>query len=75
MQKKKMFLISLSMLLVACDRPGNDTQQQAHPIKEVGIATLHSQSITLRSDLSGRVNATMTSDVRPQGRQPLWTSQ
>jgi len=66
MQRKKVLLVSLSLLLAACDGQSGSAPTGARGVQEVGVATLHGQSVTLSSDLTGRVNATMTSDVRPQ---------
>lgn len=66
MQRNKVLLVSLSLWLSACDGQSGSTPAGAVGAPEVGVATLHSQPVTLSSDLTGRVNATMTSDVRPQ---------
>lgn len=55
---------SLIFLLAACDRT------PAPPISEaavnVGVATLHSQPVTLFTQLPGRTTAVRTAEVRPQ---------
>lgn len=66
MQRKKVLLVSLSLLLAACDGQTGSATTGAGSVQEVGVATLQPQAVTLSSDLTGRVNATMTSDVRPQ---------
>jgi len=66
MQRKKIFLVSLALMLAACDGKSGGAPMGAGGTPEVGVVTLHGQPVTLSSDLSGRVNATMTSDVRPQ---------
>ncbi|WBO24541.1 efflux RND transporter periplasmic adaptor subunit [Sphingomonas abietis] len=49
--------------LAAC---GSQQPQKAPPPPEVGIVTLQSQSVTLSTNLPGRVAAAETSEVRPQ---------
>ncbi|CAI1670225.1 Multidrug resistance protein mexA precursor [Serratia ficaria] len=66
MQRKTIFLVSLSLLLAACDGQSGGAPAGAGGEQEVGVVTLHGQPVTLSSELTGRVNATMTSDVRPQ---------
>lgn len=57
-------LAGLLILLAACDRhsdaPAGDNTT------EVGVKTLQTESVTLDSQLSGRVTGTMVSEVRPQ---------
>lgn len=63
MQVRSVVLLSLSLLLSACDRP-SDTPA-AGPL-DVGVRTLQARPVTLSSELSGRVTAAMSSEVRPQ---------
>ncbi|WP_459176232.1 efflux RND transporter periplasmic adaptor subunit [Ewingella americana] len=63
---KKLFITGLVILTVSCDQknagmPGMDSMPA-----DVGVVTLKSESVTLYSELSGRVTGTMVSDVRPQ---------
>jgi membrane fusion protein (multidrug efflux system) len=63
---KKLFITGLVLLTVSCDQknagmPGMDSMPA-----DVGVVTLKSESVTLYSELSGRVTGTMVSDVRPQ---------
>ncbi|OIV47740.1 efflux transporter periplasmic adaptor subunit [Sodalis sp. TME1] len=56
--------VGLIFLVVACDR-----QPETNPAgaaTEVGVKTLQPQSVTLTSDLTGRVKGSLVSDVRPQ---------
>jgi membrane fusion protein (multidrug efflux system) len=66
MQRKTIFLVSLSLLLSACDGQSGAAPAGAGAAQEVGVVTLRGRPVTLSSELTGRVNATMTSDVRPQ---------
>ncbi|BEM28259.1 acriflavine resistance protein E [Serratia marcescens] len=66
MQRKTLLVLGLSMLLAACDGQNAGAPAGAGGEQEVGVVTLRGQSVTLSSELTGRVNATMTSDVRPQ---------
>ncbi|HGM4724722.1 efflux RND transporter periplasmic adaptor subunit [uncultured Serratia sp.] len=68
MQRKTLLVLglSLSLLLAACDGQNAGAPTGAGGEQEVGVVTLRGQSVTLSSELTGRVNATMTSDVRPQ---------
>ncbi|MDX7271693.1 efflux RND transporter periplasmic adaptor subunit [Serratia marcescens] len=66
MQRKTLLVLGLSLLLAACDGQNAGAPTGAGGEQEVGVVTLRSQSVTLSSELTGRVNATMTSDVRPQ---------
>ncbi|HFT7667644.1 TPA: efflux RND transporter periplasmic adaptor subunit [Serratia marcescens] len=66
MQRKTLLVLGLSLLLSACDGQNAGAPTGAGGEQEVGIVTLRGQSVTLSSELTGRVNATMTSDVRPQ---------
>ncbi|EOI1368027.1 efflux RND transporter periplasmic adaptor subunit [Serratia marcescens] len=66
MQRKTLLVLGLSLLLAACDGQNAGAPTGAGGELEVGVVTLRGQSVTLSSELTGRVNATMTSDVRPQ---------
>lgn len=57
-------MAGLVLLLAACDQKSAPYMSAGTP--EVGVKTLHSQSVTLESTLSGRVTGSMTADVRPQ---------
>ncbi|MGP0907052.1 efflux RND transporter periplasmic adaptor subunit [Serratia sp. CY81593] len=66
MQRKTLLVLGLLLLLAACDGQNAGAPTGAGGEQEVGVVTLRGQSVTLSSELTGRVNATMTSDVRPQ---------
>lgn len=66
MQRKTLLVLGLSLLLAACDGQNAGAPAGAGAEQEVGVVTLRGQSVTLSNELTGRVNATMTSDVRPQ---------
>lgn len=66
MQRKTLLVLGLSLLLSACDGQNAGAPTGAGGEQEVGVVTLRGRSVTLSSELTGRVNATMTSDVRPQ---------
>ncbi|HAT2845445.1 TPA: efflux RND transporter periplasmic adaptor subunit [Serratia marcescens] len=66
MQRKTLLVLGLSLLLAACDGQNAGAPAGAGAEQEVGVVTLRGQSVTLSSELTGRVNATMASDVRPQ---------
>lgn len=57
-------IASVVMLIAACDQ--NSTPPTSATPTEVGVKTLHTQSVTLDSQLSGRVVGSMVSEVRPQ---------
>lgn len=66
MQRKTLLVLGLSLLLAACDGQNAGVPAGAGAEQEVGVVTLRGRPVTLSSELTGRVNATMTSDVRPQ---------
>ncbi len=66
MQRKTLLVLGLSLLLAACDGQNAGAPAGAGAEQEVGVVTLRGRPVTLSSELTGRVNATMTSDVRPQ---------
>lgn len=57
-------LISCATLLTACDRPAPPTA--GTPAHAVGVVTLRSQSLPVKTELPGRVLAFRVADVRPQ---------
>ncbi|MDK1703230.1 efflux RND transporter periplasmic adaptor subunit [Serratia rubidaea] len=63
MRVTRVALFGLSLLLSGCDRPSD--APAAGPL-EVGVRTLQARPVTLSSELSGRVTAAMSSEVRPQ---------
>lgn len=63
MRVTRVVLFGLSLLLSGCDRPSD--APAAGPL-EVGVRTLQARPVTLSSELSGRVTAAMSSEVRPQ---------
>lgn len=52
------------LLIAACDQ--NSTSPAQDMTTEVGVKTLQAQSVTLDSQLTGRVVGSMVSEVRPQ---------
>ncbi|HFF8943209.1 TPA: efflux RND transporter periplasmic adaptor subunit [Serratia marcescens] len=66
MQRKTLLVLGLSLLLAACDGQNAGAPAGVGAEQEVGVVTLRGRPVTLSSELTGRVNATMTSDVRPQ---------
>jgi membrane fusion protein (multidrug efflux system) len=52
------------LLIAACDQ--NSTSPATDMTTEVGVKTLQAQSVTLDSQLTGRVVGSMVSEVRPQ---------
>jgi membrane fusion protein (multidrug efflux system) len=55
--------LGMVLLVTACSQ---DEQAFAPPTVEVGVVTLHTQSVALQSELAGRLRAWQMSDVRPQ---------
>lgn len=55
--------VGMVLLATACSQ---DKPVMAPPIVEVGVVTLHVQSVALQSELAGRLRAWQVSDVRPQ---------
>jgi len=66
MQRKTLLVLGLSLLLAACDGQNAGAPTGAGGEQEVGVVTLRGQSVTLSSELTGRVHAPMPTDVRPQ---------
>jgi membrane fusion protein (multidrug efflux system) len=61
--RKSTLLVSAVLALAACGK-GQPPQQQQPPPAEVGVVTVHAQSVPLTRDLVGRLSATRTADVR-----------
>lgn len=61
---QRTMIAGLVMMVAACDQ--NSHQPGANMTTEVGVKTLQTESVTLDSQLAGRVTGSMTSDVRPQ---------
>ncbi len=57
-------IAALVMMIAACDQASEP--QAGEMTTEVGVKTLQTQSVTLDSELSGRVVGSMVSEVRPQ---------
>ena len=73
MQRSRIALLGLtviiaSVVLSACEQATQQTgsQSAAPQAVPVGVITLKSQAITLKQELSGRVNAFQIADIRPQ---------
>ncbi|MDU6412428.1 MAG: efflux RND transporter periplasmic adaptor subunit [Yersiniaceae bacterium] len=66
--RRKLLSVSIVMLLSACDQSasssaGASAQAQA---PAVDVVTLHTQPVSLTTDLPGRTSAVRTAEVRPQ---------
>ncbi|WHS97330.1 MAG: Multidrug resistance protein MexA [Pantoea stewartii] len=61
---QRSMIAGLVLIMAGCDQSGQ--QPDADMTTEVGVKTLQSTSVTLTSQLAGRVTGSMTSDVRPQ---------
>ncbi|WP_313677236.1 efflux RND transporter periplasmic adaptor subunit, partial [Pantoea vagans] len=61
---QRSIIAGLVMIVAACDQ--NSQQPDGNMTSEVGVKTLQTESVTLDSQLAGRVTGSMTSDVRPQ---------
>ncbi|MDF2043855.1 MULTISPECIES: efflux RND transporter periplasmic adaptor subunit [unclassified Pantoea] len=61
---QRSMIAGLVMIAASCDQ--NSHQQVPVMTPEVGVKTLKTESVTLDSQLAGRVTGSMTSDVRPQ---------
>ena len=61
---QRSIIAGLVMIVAACDQ--NSQQPDENMTTEVGVKTLQTESVTLDSQLAGRVTGSMTSDVRPQ---------
>nr|WP_313569249.1 efflux RND transporter periplasmic adaptor subunit [Pantoea dispersa] len=60
----RIMLAGLAMIIAGCDQKPNVPTGNA--ATEVGVVTLKAEPVTLYSNLTGRVTASMVSDVRPQ---------
>jgi len=60
----KILPVSLVFLLAACDQSSTSSGDN-QPVS-VGVATLHSEPVTLFTQLPGRTTAVRTAEVRPQ---------
>ncbi|WBV24316.1 efflux RND transporter periplasmic adaptor subunit [Pantoea piersonii] len=60
----RIMLAGLAMIIAGCDQKPNIPTGNA--ATEVGVVTLKAEPVTLYSNLTGRVTASMVSDVRPQ---------
>ncbi|WFS63125.1 efflux RND transporter periplasmic adaptor subunit [Pseudodesulfovibrio thermohalotolerans] len=60
-----LFCLSILAGLAGCKGSTPEAQATKAPI-EVGVETLHSQSVTLTSELPGRTTTSLVADVRPQ---------
>ena len=63
---RKLFIAGFALLIVGCDQKSAEMPGPGFMPTNVGVVTLKSESVTLYSELSGRVTGTMVSDVRPQ---------
>ena len=61
---QRSIIAGLVMMIAACDQASEPPAGEM--TTEVGVKTLQSQSVTLDSELSGRVVGSMVSEVRPQ---------
>ena len=57
---------TLFVFLLGCNSSPAAQQPPSRPPPEVGIVTLHPESVTLQTELAGRTVASLASDVRPQ---------
>lgn len=67
MKKRLGFILLVTSIIVlnGCEKKANTSSNQASTI-EVGIIKLKKQPIALTQEMSGRVRALLTSEVRPQ---------
>ncbi|NDL63686.1 efflux RND transporter periplasmic adaptor subunit [Acerihabitans arboris] len=63
---RKIAVISLILLLSACDRNSSAENQAAPPPVSVNVVTLRTQPVTLSTRLPGRTTAVKSAEVRPQ---------
>src|SRR6186713_22449 len=56
-------IVGTALLVTGCSK---DTPPPQRPSTEVGIVTLQTQPVALKSELAGRTAASLISDVRPQ---------
>ncbi|RWC25735.1 efflux RND transporter periplasmic adaptor subunit [Mesorhizobium sp.] len=60
-------LLAATLLLAACSQESSAPPGMGPPGKpEVGIVTLHPQSVAITAELSGRTAASLVAEVRPQ---------
>ncbi len=57
-------LVLLCLLLAACDRPAPDAAAPPAPAPRVQVETLHPTPLAIASELSGRLKAPRTAEVR-----------
>jgi membrane fusion protein (multidrug efflux system) len=62
--RKTSIVLAASLALAACGKDNKPPQQQQMPPAEVGVVTVHAQTVPLTRDLVGRLSATRTADVR-----------
>ena len=60
------YLYLLPLLLISCGKPKAPAGPPPGGTPEVSVVTLHAQRIALTTELSGRVSASLTAEVRPQ---------
>ena len=59
-------VIFITTIVMGCDQHPQLSPMGQNMTQEVGIKVIHVQPVMLDSELTGRVNSSMTSDVRPQ---------
>jgi len=61
-------LLAATVLLAACTQEQSKTPAGTGGVSkpEVGVVTLHPQSVAITAELPGRTTASLTADVRPQ---------
>ncbi|WP_352554590.1 efflux RND transporter periplasmic adaptor subunit [Mesorhizobium sp. M0011] len=60
-------MFAATLLLAACSQEGSAPAGMGAPGKpEVGVVTLHPQSVAITAELSGRTAASLVAEVRPQ---------
>lgn len=59
-------LVSLLALALASCGDQQKAEKTAPPKPQVGVVTLHPQSVAITAELSGRTTASLTAEVRPQ---------
>jgi membrane fusion protein, multidrug efflux system len=58
--------MALGLALASCRIDNTDTTAQATPLPLVSVVRLHAQAVPVTAELSGRVNAILEAEVRPQ---------
>ncbi|WP_410014525.1 efflux RND transporter periplasmic adaptor subunit [Sodalis sp. C49] len=66
MTHPKLLIISMFLLIAGCDDSTSPTAGQPAAIPQVSIVTLHTQPVTLTTQLPGRTTAVKGAEVRPQ---------